>query len=270
MSTTELIEKKTIGEVEHIVHASGEWDGTGPVEFSDDGETWTEAWAPTIITGASGEEIRVEVAHPEFARVEVYRKGVRIPTKVTIRWSEQYPAASEEWSGKWDRSPMRHLGRTVRMVAFRQTFRDLLGDIRIEEEVDERDLPTAPTTDAAPKPDAEPKPDAAPVVERDWAAEFLAATTIEEIDVIEKDARAVRAFTPDKAGTDLHRTARNQRKAIAESAWALDHTPEPAATLSDAAAEDAPATERPAPRDYLPPQNRAGRRAASRKKKGRR
>lgn len=238
MSTTELIEKKTIGEVEHIVHASGEWDGTGPVEFSVDGVEWVEAWSLTP-----------EAAHPEFARVEVYRKGVRIPTRVTIRWSEQYPAASEKWSGKWDRSPMRHFGRTARMVAFRQTFRDLLGDIRIEEEIDERDLPALAA-------------DAAPAAARDWAAEFLATKSIEEIDALEAEARAVRAFTPDKAGTDLHRTARNQRKALVESAWAIS-TAEPAPAV---AATESPAVERPAPRDYLPPQNRAARRASARKK----
>lgn len=248
--STELVEKKTIGEVEHIVHASGLWDGTGPVEFSNDGDTWVEAWAPTVETGNDGEVISVEIAHPEFARVEVYRKDVRIPTKVTIRWAEQYPAASEEWSGKWDRSPMRHLGRTVRMVAFRQTFRDLLGDIRIEEEIDERDLPTAPTTDAAP------------AAERDWAAEFLATETIEQIDTLEAEARTARVFTPDRAGTDLHRTARNQRKALVESAWAIS-TVEPAPIIT---AAELPAVERPAPRDHLPPQNRSARRAASRKK----
>lgn len=249
MSTTELIEKKTIGEVEHIVHASGEWDGTGPVEFSNDGVTWVQAWAPTIEKAPDGSTIRVEIAHPEFARVEVYRKGVRIPTTVTIRWSEQYPAASEEWAGKWDRSPMRHLGRTVRMIGFRQTFRDLLGDIRIEEEVDERDLPA-------------PAADAAPAAARDWAAEFLSTETIEQIDALEAEARAVRAFTPDKAGTDLHRTARNQRKAIVESAWALSTAgPAPAGAVAEA-----PAIERPAPRDHLPPQNRAARRASTRKK----
>lgn len=247
--STESPEKKTIREVESIVHASGEWDGTGPVEFSDDGESWTQAWAPTVVTGAGGEVIREAISHPEFARVEVYRKGVRIPTSVTIRWDEQYPAASEEWAAKWDRSPMRHLGRTVRMVAFRQTFRDLLGDIRIEEEVDERDLPDAPTS-------------AAPAAERDWAAEFLATETIEQIDALEAEARAVRAFTPDKAGTDLHRTARNQRKALAESAWALS-----AAAVAPTATEpETPAMERPAPRDHLPPQNRYARRAAARKK----
>lgn len=235
--STELIEKKTIGEVEHIVHASGEWDGTGPVEFSDDGLTWAQAWAPTV-----------DVAHPEFARVEVYRKGVRVPTTVTIRWSEQYPAASEEWSGKWDRSPMRHFGRIVRMVAFRQTFRDLLGDLRIEDEIDERDLPASAAVAAEPS------------TERDWAAEFLATETIEQIDALEAEARTARVFTPDKAGTDLHRTARNQRKALVESAWAIS-TAEPAPTVT--AAET---VERPAPRDHLPPQNRSARRAASRKK----
>ncbi|MBE7952866.1 hypothetical protein ILP86_00880 [Microbacterium sp. R1] len=252
--STELVEKKTIGEVEHIVHASGEWDGTGPVEFSDDGVTWTQAWAPTVETDNAGEVIGVQVAHPEFARVEIYRKGVRIPTTVTIRWSEQYPAASEEWSGKWDRSPMRHLGRTVRMVAFRQTFRDLLGDIRIEEEIDERDLPTTPTAGAEP------------VAARDWAAEFLTTKTIDEIDALEAEARTARVFTPDKAGTDLHRTARNQRKALVEAAWAIS-TAEPAPTVT---ATETAVAERPALRDHLPPQNRSARRAASRKKKGRR
>lgn len=256
MSTTELVEKKTIGEVEHIVHASGEWDGTGPVEFSDDGVTWVQAWAPTIETNNAGEVIRVQVAHPEFARVEVYRKGVRIPTTVTIRWSEQYPAASEEWAGKWGRSPMRHLGRTVRMVAFRQTFRDLLGDIRIEEELDERDLPA---TTAAKAPGA-------PSAERDWDAEIAAAETVEQIDQVEADARAARAFTPNAAGTARHRALRARRKAIVESAWALDHTSTP---TPEPAPEQEPATERPAPRDYLPPRNRADRRAA-RRKKGRR
>lgn len=252
--STELIEKKTIGEVEHIVHASGLWDGTGPVEFSDDGDTWVEAWAPTIELSLDGEPVRVLVAHPEFARVEVYRKDVRFPTKVTIRWAEQYPAASEEWSGKWDRSPMRHLGRTVRMVAFRQTFRDILGDIRIEEEIDERDLPAAPTSGSAP------------VAERDWAAEFLATKTIDEIDTLEAEARTARVFTPDKAGTDLHRIARNQRKALVEAAWAIS-TAEPAPTVD---ATETAVVERPALRDHLTPQNRSARRAASRKKKGRR
>ncbi|WP_431792712.1 hypothetical protein [Microbacterium paraoxydans] len=247
--STESPEKKTIREVESIVHASGEWDGTGPVEFSDDGETWTQAWAPTIVTGAGGEVIREAISHPEFARVEVYRKGVRIPTTVTIRWDEQYPAASEEWSGKWDRSPMRHFGRTVRMVGFRQTFRDLLGDIRIEEEYDDRDHPA----EAA---------ETAPAAERDWAAEYRAATTTEQLDELDAAARAARAFKPTAEGTALHRLSKDQRAKLVDAAW----HPEPAEP--EPAAEEQPS--RPEPRDYLPPQNRADRRKAARKKGRRR
>lgn len=246
MSTTELIEKRTIGEVEHIVHASGLWDGTSSVEFSNDGEQWSAAWAPSD-----------EHPHPEYARVTAYRKDVRLPAAPTIRWDEQYPAASEKWSGMWDRSPMRHFGRTVRMIAFRQLFRDILGDIRIEDEADDRDTAAAGTSTAA-------SADVAPMPARDWEAAFLGAKTIDEIDALEAEARAARIFTPNAAGTALHRVARNQRKALVEAAWALDH-----ASAPEPAPERERGLERPAPRDYLPPQNRADRRAA-RRKKGRR
>jgi hypothetical protein len=237
---TELVEVKTIGEVEHIVHASGEWDGTGPVEFSNDGEVWSQAWAPSE-----------DHSHPEYARVEVYRKELRIPTTITIRWDEQYPAASEDWSRMWDRSPMRHFGRTARMVGFRQTFRHLLGNITIEDEADTRvTADTAASTGEAP-------------ASRDWATEIAAAESDVLLNEIEKDARAARIFTPDAAGTALHRALRARRKEIAakweqaQSAWV---TP---------AVEEKP-DDRPRPHDYLPPANRAARRKAARKKGGRR
>jgi hypothetical protein len=245
--TATFVEVKTIAEVERIVHGSGLWDGTGEVEFSDDGASWTAAWTPES-----------EGAHPQFARVSVYRKDVRIPTTITIRWDEQFPAASEEWAGKWLRSPMRHFGRTARMVGYRQTFREILGNIVIEDEADDRAPETSEPTRAA---------DDAPA--RDWEADFLGAKTIDEIDALEAAARAARIFTPNAAGTALHRIARNQRKAIVEAAWAGDHAPAATEPTATDEATTAPAVERPAPRDYLPPQNRADRRA-SRRKKGRR
>lgn len=241
-----LVEVKTIAEVERIVHGSGLWDGTGAVEFSNDGATWSETWSPTDLE-----------PHPQFARVSVYRKDVRIPTTVTIRWDEQFPAASEEWAGKWTRSPMRHFGRTVRMVAFRQTFRELLGNIVIEDE-DHTDRPEA--TSAVHATDAP--------AERDWESAFLATESVEQMDALEAEARAVRLFTPNAEGTALHRVAKAQRKRLVEAAWALDHA-EPTAAVVVAEpepSEKAATIERPAPRDFLPPQNRAARRAASRKK----
>lgn len=234
---TELAEVKTIGEVERIVHGSGEWDGTGPVEFSNDGATWSQAWEPTE-----------DHPHPEFARVEVYRKGVRIPSTVTIRWAEQFPEASDEWAAKWVRSPMRHFGRTARMVGFRQTFRDLLGDISIEDEG--ADI-------------AEQTPDVAEPA-RDWSAEIEAATSLDELDAIEKAARAERVFTPDATGTALHRQLRAHRNLLSEVSAA------PTEAFDASVWDPEPKTTRPAPQDYKPPQNRAARRATARKKGRRR
>lgn len=240
---TELIEVKTIAEVERIVNGSPLWDGTGEVEFSNDGIMWAPSWSPTD-----------EHPHPQFARVSVFRKEVRVPTTVTIRWDEQYPAASEEWSGKWDRSPMRHFGRTVRMVAYRQTFRELLGNTVIEDE-DRTDR-----AEAAPAATDEPAP-------RDWAAEIADAESDTMLDEIEKEGRALRIFTADGPGTALWLALRARRREIA-AGW------QDAQTAWDAPAETAPETadaaEQPrrAPQDYLPPANRAERRKAARKKKG--
>jgi hypothetical protein len=224
--TDQITEVKTIGEVEILVHGSGQWDGTEPVEFSNDGAHFAETWTPTE-----------EHPHPQFARVTVHRKDVKIPTRKTIRWDEQYPAASEEWAGKWDRSPMRHFGRTVRMVAFRETFRDIVGNIAIEDEARDTTRPTPP----------------APAEERDWAAEFAAAVTIDALDAVVLAARRAKAFKATAAGTALDIA---QRARYAELRAAAEvSAPEPAA-------------QRPATHDHLPPTNRAGRRAQARRKKG--
>lgn len=250
----ELVEVKTIAEVERIVNGSGLWDGTGPVEFSDDGQTWTEAWVPSRLTIENDEAAHILGAHPQFARVSVYRKEVRIPTTVTIRWVEQFPAASEEWSEKWTRSPMRHFGRTVRMVAYRQTFRELLGDVRIEDEADDRAAPHDVVPETAP---------------RDWSAEIQAAAKDVELDAIEKEGRKLRIFTPDAVGTALHVALRTRRRDLADAVPvrtpAVDLTAEELALHNAFFGDDA----RAVPQDHLPG-NRAARRAAARKKGGRR
>jgi hypothetical protein len=132
------------------------------------------------------------------------------------------------------------------MVGFRQTFRDIVGDIVVEDEADERTL--APAAESAP------------ATERDWAAEFAAADTIDELDAVVTEARQARVFKPTKAGTDLDLAAKARRRELAATvaaAWNTpDSTPQPAA--------------RPATSDHLPPANRAARRKANRKKGGRR
>lgn len=240
---SELVEKKTIGEVERIVHASGMWDGTDAVEFSNDGETWAESWAPSD-----------QHPLPEFARVTVYRKDVRVGTRVTIRWDEQVPRADEFWAGKWVSAPMRHFGRTARMVAFRQTFRDLLGDIVIEDEADDR----------AEHPE--------PAAERDWEKEIAEAESEELLDAIKKDGRAARIFTATPEGTALWRAIDSRRREIrnevtdAKTAWDVPTV----TTVIEVPEVAADRPTRPAPQDHLPPANRAARRKAARKKGGKR
>ena len=110
--------------------------------------------------------------------------------------------------------------------------------------------------------------------ERDWAAEIAAAESVELLDAIDKEGRALRIFTPDAEGTALHRALRDRRKEIeaqwakAQSAWDA-----PAIAASVEVPEVAVSTtqvERRKPQDHLPPVNRAARRKAARKKGGRR
>lgn len=223
----EVVEVKTIGEVERIVLASGEWAGTLPVEFSNDGESWAEVWLPTE-----------DHPHPVFARVTVHRKDVLVPVRVTIRWEEQFPAASEEWAAKWAHSPMRHFGRTARMVAFRQAFRDLLGDLVIEDEAPGADHETP----------AEPAP-------RDWAAEIAAAATVDELDEVVRAARKQRVFTPDAAGTALDRQWKARRRDLA---GATEPTPEaqPPAPAPKPAAPAKPGPPKPSAKQPERPRKR--------------
>lgn len=265
---TEIAEVKTIGDVERIVHGSGLWDGTTPVEFSNDGTSvgWMQAWSPTE-----------QHPHPQFARVSVYRKDVRLPATVTIRWDEQRPRENEEWAAKWDAAPTRHFGRTARMVAFRQTFRDILGDVSIEDE--ER------TTGPAPEPEAPA---------RDWFFDIATSMDADELDAVVAEAKNAVAFTADAAGTRLDRAHKLRRRELT-SVLALDVTGSALAIVADMAkirkdlaadqwspapgpSENAqgPATPerltelnemvaRPRPQDHLPG-NRASRRA--KKKRG--
>lgn len=269
---TEVAEVKTIGDVERIVHGSGMWDGTGPVEFSNDGDRWVEAWAPTE-----------DHPHPEFARVQVHRKDVTIPKRKTIRWDDYVPRGEGErsifWLAQWTASPSRHFDRITRMVNYREMFRDIIGDIVIEgEDVDH---------EPAPKPEAPA---------RDWFFDIATSMDTDELDAVVAEAKNAVAFTADAAGTRLDRAHKLRRRELT-SVLALDVTGSALTIVADMAkirkdlaadqwepapgpSENAkgPATPeriaelnemdaRPRPQDHLPG-NRASRRA--KKKRGRR
>jgi len=123
--------QQTLAEYERLAIGTGEWNGTDAPEFSRPGIVggmeWTTAWAPADVDD-----------HPMFARATVYRKGVRRPVVVVIRWEEALPAV-DEWRDLWMRKPVTLFGAFALRAAYRRAFRDVIGDRR---EPDEHDTPT--------------------------------------------------------------------------------------------------------------------------------
>ncbi|WP_102191525.1 hypothetical protein [Microbacterium aurantiacum] len=204
-----------------------------------------------------------EHPHPDFARVIVTRRG-QAPREVTIGWAdyaeiiagadEARTASEREWVATRGRKPMTIFGSEAERHGYRVVFADIL----------------APLLGGSVRRAATPASQAAEPG-RDFAAEIRAAETVEQIDAIDTAIRAVRGFAPNKTGTDLHRLWKDRRREILDVAWA----PEPEAVVADWPVDhvedvEPGAAPRAVPRDHLAPQNRAGRRAAARKKGGRR
>lgn len=221
----------TVAEYEALAIKSGEWDGIDAPEFSDDGVVWSQVWP----AGSA----------PAFARVTVYRKGVRAPQVAVIPWAESLPAV-EEWRVLWERKPMTLFGSAAKRAAIRHAFRDLVGDRRDEDERDPA-APDAPATAAAA---------------RDWAAELEAAASVDAIDAIWREARAAHARTAQLEVIHLRR-----REELRSQAWEPTQITNTHAIEIPREPAEVTALERPTPQDYLPPAdgNRAARRAARKK-----
>jgi len=204
-------------------------------------------------------DFHVTADPPIAARVIVTRVGQE-PRKVTISWAEyeQQESNDPEWNELRARKPMAIFGSEVERHAYRVVFADILlpllegGPARIDASTyaDDTSAPTEPTV-------------------RDWAAEIEAAQTILEIDTIDREARAVRAFRADAEGTALHRQLKAKRKALAEAPAGDDWAPAPgpsADAQGPAAPERAAAVQAGIrrPQDHLSG-NRATRRASKRK-----
>lgn len=226
---------------------------------------------PHFRTGRTGDWESVFLAdddhtHPDFARVIVTRRG-QAAREIVIGWAdyaeiiegddEARNAAEREWVGTRGRKPMAIFGAEAERHAYRVVFADVLAPLL------GRTVAPAAAAGAA---------SAAPA--RDFATEIAEAETPEQIDAIDKAIRAVRGYTADKPGTDLHLLWKSRRREILDVAWKPAPAAESAADvwapvdhIERPTGETAP---RAVPRDHLPPQNRAGRRAAARKKGGRR
>ncbi|MFT4156513.1 MAG: hypothetical protein QM630_01070 [Microbacterium sp.] len=175
---------------------------------------------------------------PRWARATVHRDG--IPTTVYASWDESLPVETAQtddgrlWRDIWEQKPMQRFGSFIVRSALRRAFREVIGD-RVE-------------------PDEDAPRVAAPVRERDWDAEIAAARTTDAVHALHKEMKLPqhRAVTVPR-----ERALRAQLDKIAAEEWAPgeDHS----------VVAEPP---RPAPRDHLPPANRAARRKAARRKRG--
>ena len=210
---------------------TGELRGVN-VEFTADGENWH----PLIFGLAEGE-------HPIAARARVHREGWAEATHAPELWEEVVPAV-DGWRDLWFARPHVLFGAHALRVALRRTFADVLGERREPDDLDA--LPVPPRTE--------------PAEAIDWSARVAAAKTLDELNSERIKAKRARAMTLTLKGEFDARRA--ELSASAASAWEMPDE-EPAE-----AEPDLPA--RPEPKDHLPPQNRADRRAAARKKGRRR
>lgn len=230
---------KTLGEFEALAQKTGEWNGADAVQFSDDGITWSPLWAAEP----------PEREHPTYARARVYRKGVEHVDWQYMTWAESAPA-DDDWLSLWLRKPVKLFGSFALRSAIRHAFRDVVGDL------------TGPDEETG-------DPWAAPAEPRDWSTELDVTLTPDAVHDLHAAAKAARAMTPQ-----LESAFRARLKYVREGAGRLlaEVLAEPAPELSPEEAirvaaffdqEEKPT--RPAPRDHLPPANRAARRAKSRK-----
>lgn len=161
-----------VEDAERAIIATGEWEGT-TIEFSDDGKEWADWWLPT-----EGHDF------PALARATVHRAGVKIPTVVTVLWIEYYPDDDPDRAASWDKLKTVLLSKVARMAAYRQAFRDVIGNRYDPAELDQAQRgPTIPS--------------------RDWLAELAEVTTGGQLAKLYGDARASRAFTGGEAGDKL-------------------------------------------------------------------
>lgn len=108
----------TLDEAETLALATGQHRGM-TVTFSDDGQTWVEAWMPSDGHTA-----------PEFARAVVIRKwdDRDVPTVSTLRWAEYVPDMESPRYEEWTRMPTMYLGKCAKVSAYRGGFRDVIGN----------------------------------------------------------------------------------------------------------------------------------------------
>lgn len=124
-----------------IAERSGKYAGQTPVEWTGDGQNWTQVW--------------LDRQPPAAARVGVHRSDFREPLFAVANF-----AAYAAGGPMWDKMPALMIGKCAEMLALRKAFPQDLSGLYSSEEMDQAGQPAQPAQAQPAEPAAaEPVPD---------------------------------------------------------------------------------------------------------------
>lgn len=176
-----------------IAERSGKYAGQTPVEWTGDGQTWTQVW--------------LDRQPPAAARVGVHRSDFREPLYAVANF-QAYAAGGP----MWDKMPALMIGKCAEMLALRKAFPQDLSGLYATEEMDQAGQPAQAAQEpnrasqerpqeAAASPAEEPADGIvdAEVVEEDvtplWVDAINAAKDLAALNAVYADAKSKGAHT---------------------------------------------------------------------------
>lgn len=169
-----------------IAERSGKYAGQTPVEWTGDGQTWTQVW--------------LDRQPPAAARVGVHRSDFREPLYAVANF-QAYAAGGP----MWDKMPALMIGKCAEMLALRKAFPQDLSGLYSTEEMDQAGEPQqAAQVQPAPQPEQQPAsavPDEDGVIDAEVVdeAEDTTALWIDAVNAAESRAQLMAVFEDAKA-----------------------------------------------------------------------
>lgn len=169
-----------------IAERSGKYAGQTPVEWTGDGQTWTQVW--------------LDRQPPAAARVGVHRSDFREPLYAVANF-QAYAAGGP----MWDKMPALMIGKCAEMLALRKAFPQDLSGLYSTEEMDQAGEPQqAAQVQPAPQPEQQPAsavPDEDGVIDAEVVgeAEDTTALWIDAVNAAESRAQLMAVFEDAKS-----------------------------------------------------------------------
>lgn len=161
-----------------IAERSGKYAGQTPVEWTGDGQTWTEVW--------------LDNKPPAAARVGVHRADFREPLYAVANFSA-YAAGGP----MWDKMPSLMIAKCAEMLALRKAFPQDLSGLYSTEEMDQAGTPAQPAQQAQQQQTQQQPRAAEPVADEDGVIEAEVVEDEPEVRPVQQQWLDAINTTPD-------------------------------------------------------------------------